>query len=991
MNRMLNSITVDKIRELRFLKTTLLGTLAALIFAATCVAAPGTPVVTGIATNASGPGGFIFDGTSMWVTDAVQGLCKIVPGGTGKLSNCILPPTSNTTVHAVLGQPAYDPIGLFVYLPDMSITSRGIWRYHFNVNAGTFNNNVADPGVNIAPAVAPAVGLGPQQPVAVALGDDGSLYASMSANKNSSLVRITTPSAATQTAVVMAKSTLSGTPARGLAFVGTALWYGDTDGEVLVPAAATCAGKCSGTLNTQVGVPSPTSIAWDAVNSMVYVGTASGVFQHNRLTGQTVLYSKFWKSATASGLLTDVTAVGVDTTGNLYYADDPTGSQVAGAAAVYSVAVNSLPDGQGNLASPPTTLVPTILTTPPFANPALLYSSGLTGTTGILYMGAHAWAASTTGFCKVDSTLPAPSLTACAVLPLGFVPGSPAYDKATGQVYLADTTAASQGIVKLTFNPATETVGVATPVVSNTVLVAAAAGATSPTALAVGPDGQLYVAMVGTTEILRVTTPAGKTHKVTFIGTVFEGGSASLAFHNTDLFDVGTIGSSILYDATLCLGNCTQLFLAVNMVLPTAVTSDGTNVYFGDAQKVMMFDPLAQTYSIMADTGLVNGVATPFTGIRGLTSDGQGHIYVADSSHMWEILGTGPGSAPTVTSLAPFQAPESSTKAVTITGTNFAATGLVVSTCPAITPGGVTVVSPTQITATFTVNPVGPLGACNVTVNTANGASAASAGSSFTVLIGPPAITTITTTPATAPASGFRGRTIPVSIAGANMGSGAIDLIPGITITGSVVNAAGTLLTANFVISPTATLGPQNVTVTTPSGPSNILTFTIAAAPPVLTTIAPPQGVAGSTVTLNLTGTDLFGATVNPPTGFTPSGTPTVTATAINASFIVAATVAAGPQSITVTGPGGTSNALTFKIVPALTSIAAVSARAGATTAVTLSGTSLAGVTSVNAGVNIQVTGVVATAGTVTATFASALNAPLGAQSVTVTDVNGTS
>jgi hypothetical protein len=324
---------------------------------------------------------------------------------------------------------------------------------------------------------------------------------------------------------------------------------------------------------------------------------------------------------------------------------------------------------------------------------------------------------------------------------------------------------------------------------------------------------------------------------------------------------------------------------------------------------------------------------------------------------------------------------------VTITGTNFLATSLVVSTCVSgsITPGNVTVVSPTQITATFAMNPVGPIGACNITVTTPGGASAASAGSSFLVLIGPPALTSIT------PASGFRGHAaVPVSIAGANMGSGSINAIPGITISGTVVNAAGTLTTANFLISGTAALGPQNVIMSTPSGPSNAMTFTINAAPPVLTVIAPLSGVANSTAAVTLTGTDLFGGTVNPPAGFTLSGVPVVTATSISATYLIASTVAAGPQSFTVTTPGGTSNGMTINILPALTSMLPSSARAGAATVVTLTGTSLAGVTSVT-GANITATGVVATATTVTATFTSLASAPVGPVSVTVTDVNGTS
>jgi hypothetical protein len=977
---MLNSITIDKIRDLGFLRTTLYGTFAVLALAANCAGAPGTIAFKGITTSASAPGGFVYDGTRMWVADASKGLCRMDPAGGGggfTLSNCVLPATNSLTVKAVLGQPVYDAVTHFVYVPDMSTSSKGIWRYLSNGSTFSTPFNLAA-----------TLGLGAQRPGSVTLGDDGNVYASMTANN--SFVRVNLPATATQTVDKMG-TTLSGSPARGLAFVGPQLWYADTDGEVIVPGASLCATKCSGTLNTQVGVPSPLSMTWDAVNSLLYIGTSFGVFQHNRLTGQTVLYSKH----SASGLFTNVNGLGLDTAGNLYLVDDPTASQVVGGATAYSVPVNSLPDGLGNLGSPAPTIPPTLSAAPAFANNALLYATGLTTPAGAIFMGTHVWVSDAAlGFCKVDPTK-TPNLTACATLPAGFVPGQPAYDKVSNQVFLINTAAAlatDVAIVRLTFVPATETLAaVATvttvaTVVTNGALTAAAAGSTAPTALAYGPDQQLYVAMAGTSQILRVTTPASLQHKVTFIGAIFDPGSVNIAFHNSDLWGVEKASASIIYGATFCLGNCTSLFFPQAMQLPPlSVTSDGPNVYIGDQQKVMMFDPIANVYSTMADTGTIAGAPQVFTSISGLASDGLGHIFAADAGPMWQI---GASTAlPTITSIAPFQAPEGSTKAVTITGTGFNATSLVVSTCAsgAIVPGNVAVVSLTQITATFTVNPVGPLGACNITVNTTAGASAASAGSSFTVLIGPPALTSIT------PLSGFRGRTIPVSIVGANMGSGTIDPIPGVSVTSPVVDATGTLTTANFVISPIATLGPQNVTMTTPSGTSNFLTFTINAAPPVLTIVAPASGVAGSTLALTLTGTDLFQATVNPPLGFTISGVPVVTATSINVTFLVASTVAAGPQSITVTGPGGTSNAVAFKILPALLSITPVTARAGAVTTVSMLGTSLAGVTAVNAGANITVTNIAASASLVTATFTSALNAPLGAQSVTVTDVNGSS
>ncbi|HXB73964.1 MAG TPA: IPT/TIG domain-containing protein [Candidatus Acidoferrales bacterium] len=968
---MLNSTNLEKIGEHRFPKRTLYGTLALLALAAHCAAAPGTVAVTNVTT--AGTGGFIYDGARLWVSDATLGLCRMDPGGAGfKLSNCILPSTSLVGTKAVLGQPAFDAATGLVYLPDQSTTSKGIWRYHFN--GQTFDTSTAF-------NVAPASGLGAQRPTAVALGPDGNLYAIM--NATTSFFRVNTPAGAAQTVDNLGVSP-SKTPVRSLTFAGATLWLGDTTGEYIIPGVTACTNSCKGILNAQVGIINPLSLAFDATNSLVYIGTSSGVFQNDLLTGQTVLYSKTFVNGAATGLLTNVSAVGVDAVGNLFYTNDPTVGQTVGGATVYTVPVNSVPDGQGNVASPISTIPPTVNTLPAFANPALFVSSGLTAPLGAVFMGTHVWVVdSAQGFCKVDPTLPSPSLTGCAVLPVGFVPGAPAYDKASNQVYLGDTTAGGAGIVKLTFSavtPATEKVGAATTVVTNTALTAGAAGATAPTALAVGPDGSLYAAMAGAPQIVRVTTPAAATHKVVAIGAAAAAGSLSIAFHNSDLWVVDATSAKTMFGATLCQGNCTSLFFAANMN-PTAVASDSNFVYFGGGGQVMAFDPVANTLAIMADTGLVNGVPTPFAGIAAITTDGLGHVFAADGSRLWSIIGS--GVLPSVTSISPVQAPEGSTQTMTITGNNFVPGSLVVSTCAAITPGNVTVVSLTQITATFAINPIGPIGPCAVTVATANGASAASGASSFLVLIGPPALTSIT------PASGFRGRTVPVSIAGANMALGTINPIPGITITNTVATA--NLTTANFVIGPLVALGPQNVTMTTPSGTSNILTFTINAATAVLTSITPAQGVASTTVPVTLTGTDLFQATLNPPAGFTLSGTPVVTTTSITATFVISSTVTSGPQSITVTTPGGTSNAVTFNISPVLTSLAPITAKAGTATAITLTGTSLTALTTINAGANITVSNVVAAVNQITATFTTLNSSPLGAQSITVTTPGGTS
>src|SRR5712691_2123932 len=160
-------VELSSIRELRGKRAPLLAALAVLALAAPCVAAPGTSVVASFTSTS--PGGFIFDGSRLWVADGASGLCRMDPAGANfNLSNCFKPSPT-----AIVGQPAYDSVNRQVYLPDQSAGSQGIWRYNFN--GSTFSAATAF-------NVAAGAGLGAQRPGAIAFGPDGNLYASMTAN-----------------------------------------------------------------------------------------------------------------------------------------------------------------------------------------------------------------------------------------------------------------------------------------------------------------------------------------------------------------------------------------------------------------------------------------------------------------------------------------------------------------------------------------------------------------------------------------------------------------------------------------------------------------------------------------------------------------------------------------------------------------------------------------------------------------------------------------
>jgi hypothetical protein len=168
------------------------------------------------------------------------------------------------------------------------------------------------------------------------------------------------------------------------------------------------------------------------------------------------------------------------------------------------------------------------------------------------------------------------------------------------------------------------------------------------------------------------------------------------------------------------------------------------------------------------------------------------------------------------------------------------------------------------------------------------------------------------------PNSGLRGASVPVTLTGTNLtGTSAITVSgTGVTVSNlSVVSS--TSVTATFAITSTATVGARTVSVSTPGGNSNNVTFTVTAPPaPTLTAISPTSGLrGGAAVNVTLTGTNLTGATsISAGTGITVSTINVVSPTSVTATFTIASGTALGARNVTITTPGGTSNSVTFTV-----------------------------------------------------------------------------
>jgi uncharacterized protein (TIGR03437 family) len=415
--------------------------------------------------------------------------------------------------------------------------------------------------------------------------------------------------------------------------------------------------------------------------------------------------------------------------------------------------------------------------------------------------------------------------------------------------------------------------------------------------------------------------------------------------------------------------------VSVTLTGTNFVTGGGTLVKVSSGAAVSSVNVISATQ--LTATFAISGAASGSANVSVTTSGGTS--------------GTVPFSysppVPTLTSVSPNSGARGTGVTVTLAGTNFIAGATVSSGNAGVGVSGVNVVSSTQINAIFTISAGASLGAGNVTVTTSGGTTGAV---SFTVTGGAPTLTSIS------PTSGVAGTSIPVILTGTNFISGAtVNVsIAGVSVSGVTVVSA-TQIDATFTSSACASLG-GNVTVTTSGGTTGPVSFAFTSAAPTLTSISPNSGVAGTSVLVTLTGTNVCGAPANPNyAGITVINQVFVSATQITATFVIAPGAIAGTANVTVTTPGGTSNSVSFMItavVPTLSSINPSSGVQGANVQVILTGNNFVSGASVNpnySGITVSSPNVVS-ATQITATFVIASNSTPGIAYVTVTTSAGT-
>ncbi len=193
-----------------------------------------------------------------------------------------------------------------------------------------------------------------------------------------------------------------------------------------------------------------------------------------------------------------------------------------------------------------------------------------------------------------------------------------------------------------------------------------------------------------------------------------------------------------------------------------------------------------------------------------------------------------------------------------------------------------------------------------------------------TVIGNAPAVTGIS--PASGTAS-VNGTTVPVTINGSSLGSPTVSISgTGVTITGTpavdLANAAAPITGLSFVIAQDAPPGQRTVTVTTPSGTTTFLGFTVVQPATTVASISPSSGNRGTTVPIVINGANFFGqvgVTIGG-TGATLSGTPVVNTarTQITGlSVVIDPNAPLGQRTITVNAVGGNATGTFTVTAPA--------------------------------------------------------------------------
>ena len=389
-----------------------------------------------------------------WVADHLRGFCRYA-----KLSAAapftLDPATCLTGGPTAVGKPHWDSDNNFLYIPDLSSASRGVWRYTYTPATRRFGTPRLM-GTN-------GGGLGAQRPHTVALGPDGSLY--VGTLRNANIYRITTPGASAQTVTIVGSTNDAISPV-DIAFVGANLWIAQSASISRVNAIRTCTStaRCVAA-PTNTRVTAPTAIV-GLTGRVVFTDVLAGAaFIHNYdiaadrqdIWSQTLIPN----GGTTPLPYPGITGLSRGVSEILIGADLVEGPALAGN--VYSLAATAPFAVPGTPGVPPAPAIPAGLVSANFANegvtlPAGAITLGSTAANKSVWVSDHLF-----GFCRLDPVAASSPIrytinqTTCVVNAIS--PGQPVYHAGTRTVFVPDNSSRSTGVWRYTYNLTSKLLG----------------------------------------------------------------------------------------------------------------------------------------------------------------------------------------------------------------------------------------------------------------------------------------------------------------------------------------------------------------------------------------------------------------------------------------------------------------------------------------------------------------------------------------------------
>jgi len=260
---------------------------------------------------------------------------------------------------------------------------------------------------------------------------------------------------------------------------------------------------------------------------------------------------------------------------------------------------------------------------------------------GGIYHGTHFWLADgISGFVRLDPDPLNPTMVAAtyAGYGAGGSYGQVAYDAIHDTIYVPDQDSKGIGIVRLTF--------ALNERVTNVCMVAPGFSGRRPSAVALGPDGNLYAGFLTSGDIVRLPVanmpapPGCQAPPVVTIGKSIKGGRVNgLAFVGSDLYVAGKDGLTKIPNAVSCFSGCVSLPVVGSA--PTGhfgIWADGIDtIYYLRDANVMRYQISTGVHQVFANSGtLPDGTVAPFMFVGGksnlLTQDMYGNLWVGDDT-----------------------------------------------------------------------------------------------------------------------------------------------------------------------------------------------------------------------------------------------------------------------------------------------------------------------------------------------------------------------